>query len=165
MARRSPFSAARQLRAVCILASLLLVDASTYASDTASSSVPVTPNSAMPAAKLANKPLTKPLWTELSPAQQQALMPLAAEWDRLDPFRKKKWLEIGSKFAAMKPDEQARVQERMREWAKLTPEQRRVARESFARAKKLNPDQKSAQWQQYQQLSEEQKKKPPRNRY
>jgi hypothetical protein len=49
------------------------------------------------------------------------------------------------------------MQERMRDWVTLTPDQRRVARESYARAEKLGPDQKSAKWQEYQQLSEEQK--------
>lgn len=51
------------------------------------------------------------------------------------------------------------MHERMRDWAKLTPEQRRVARESYSRAKRLEPDQKTAQWEEYQQLSDEQKKK------
>ena len=51
------------------------------------------------------------------------------------------------------------MQERMRDWAKLTPEQRRVARESYSRTKMLEPDRKTAQWQEYQQLSDEQKKK------
>ena len=102
---------------------------------------------------------TRPLWIELTPAQQQALAPLAPQWDKFDAFRKNKWLAIGNKYANMKPDEQQRVQERMRDWINLTPEQRRIARESYARAKALNPDQKSAQWQQYQQLPEEQKKK------
>lgn len=105
------------------------------------------------------QPVTKPLWADLTPAQQQALAPLASEWDRLDAFRKGKWLAIGNKFPGMKPDEQQRVQERMRDWVSLTPEQRRMARESYARAKKLKPDQKSAHWEQYQQLPEEQKKK------
>jgi hypothetical protein len=77
----------------------------------------------------------------------------------MDAFRKNKWLAIGNKFAKMKPEEQQRLHDRMREWVKLTPEQRRVARESYTRAKKLDPDQKSARWQQYQQLPEEQKKK------
>ncbi|MGH8806472.1 MAG: DUF3106 domain-containing protein [Noviherbaspirillum sp.] len=102
---------------------------------------------------------SKPLWTELTPTQQQALAPLASEWDELDTFRKNKWLAIGNKFASMKPEEQQRMQERMRDWVKLTPEQRRIARESYSRAKKLNADQKSAQWEQYQQLPEDQKKK------
>lgn len=103
--------------------------------------------------------ISKPLWTDLTAAQQQALAPLEAEWDKLGPARKSKWLAIGNKYASMKPDEQQRVQERMREWIKLTPEQRRIARESYARTKKLNADQKSQHWEQYQQLPEEQKQK------
>ena len=105
------------------------------------------------------QPATRPSWRELTPAQQQALAPLASEWDRLDAFRKNKWLAIGNKFAGMTPDEQQRIQERMREWVGLTPEQRRIARESYARSKKLNSDQKSARWEKYQQLPDEQKKK------
>jgi hypothetical protein len=100
-----------------------------------------------------------PLWSELTPQQQQALAPLAQEWDKLDSFRKNKWLAIGNKFASMKPEEQQRVHVRMRDWVKLTPEQRRIARESYARAKKLPPEQKSEQWQRYQELPEEQRKK------
>lgn len=101
----------------------------------------------------------KPLWSELSPAQQTALAPLAGEWNQLDAFRKSKWLAISNKFATMKPDEQQRIQERMRDWVASTPEQRRIARESYSRAKKLKPDQKSAHWEQYQQLPEDRKKK------
>lgn len=100
-----------------------------------------------------------PRWSELTPAQQQALAPLAQEWDKLEGFRKKKWLAIGNRFASMMPDEQQRLQERMRDWIKLTPEQRRLARESFARTSKLNRNQKSTQWRKYQQLSDAQKKK------
>jgi hypothetical protein len=101
----------------------------------------------------------RPLWAELTPAQQQALAPLAGEWDKMDGFRKKKWLAIGNKYASMKPDEQQRVQERMRDWVKLTPEQRRIARESYTRARKLGADKKSEEWERYQQLPDEQKKK------
>ena len=73
--------------------------------------------------------------------------------------RKEKWLVIGNKFASMTPPEQERIQERMRDWIKLTPAQRRSVRESYTRARKLDADKKSAQWKEYQQLSEEQKKK------
>ncbi|MGZ5779631.1 MAG: DUF3106 domain-containing protein, partial [Burkholderiaceae bacterium] len=101
----------------------------------------------------------KPLWSDLTPAQQQALAPLSSDWDKIDTLRKQKWLVLANKFPSMKPEEQQRVQDRMREWAKLTPEQRRAARESYARAKKLNADQKSEKWQQYQNLPDEEKKK------
>jgi hypothetical protein len=119
----------------------------------ASSSMPTA--AAKPAAKA---PIVNSSWKELPTAQQQALSPLATEWDKLDSAHKSKWLVIARKFETMKPDEQNRIQERMRAWVALTPDQRRVARESYARTKKLNTVQKSAQWQQYQQLPEEQKK-------
>ena len=100
-----------------------------------------------------------PAWKDLPAAQQQALAPLQPEWDKLDNRHKTKWIEIGKKFAAMKPDERVRIQGRMRAWVALTPDQRRVARESYVRTKKLNNDQKSAQWERYKSLPEEQKKK------
>jgi len=150
------------LRAVFILAGALAISAITFAATVGTQPPLSTPPNAQAKVGQPTKPQTtaaRPLWSELTPAQQQALAPLANEWDSLDSFRKSKWLAIGNKYAAMKPDQQRRVQERMREWIKLTPEQRRTARESYARAKKLNRDQKSEQWQKYQQLSEEQKKK------
>jgi len=104
------------------------------------------------------KSADKTMWKDLTPAQQQALEPLAPEWDQLEPIRKQKWLGIVKRYASMKPDEQARVQERMREWVKMTPEERRQVRQNFARAQKIDPSQKSTQWESYQQLSEEQKK-------
>jgi hypothetical protein len=109
------------------------------------------------AKNVAQRQPAKPLWHDLSPAQQQALSPLAVDWDNLDGQRKKKWIEMIKHYPSLNPDQQARMQERMRDWVTLTPDQRRVARESYARAEKLGPDQKSAKWQEYQQLSDEQK--------
>jgi hypothetical protein len=156
-------TAARNLRAVCILASLfaipVLAQAAPGAQNSTSSAAKPAGNTAATAPKPAGKLATRPLWAELTPAQQQALVPLSAEWDKLELFRKKKWLEIAKKYSSMKPQDQLNMQTRMRDWVKLTPEQRRLARENYARAKKLNADQKTAQWQQYQQLPEEQKKK------
>lgn len=102
--------------------------------------------------------ITKPYWSSLSPQQKLTLAPLASEWDKMDEIHKRKWLEIANKYASMKPDEQVRVRERMQAWVKLTPEQRMQARENFASTKQIKPEQKSAQWQEYQQLSDEQKK-------
>lgn len=106
------------------------------------------------------KSADKPLWAELTHSQQEALQPLgAAEWDQLESLRKHKWLDIANRYSSMKPDEQQRVHERMREWVKLSPEQRRVARENYARSKKIEASQKSAQWEQYQQLPEDEKRR------
>lgn len=162
VAPRSTF-AARNLRAVCILAPLFVLsfvaDADVTTPNPVSTAVKPVGIVSANSGKTASKPIAKPTWAELTPAQQQALAPLSNEWDKLDPSRKKKWLEIAKKYSTMKPEDQLRLQTRMSAWAKLTPEQRRVARENYARTKKLNADQKAAQWQQYQQLPEDQKKK------
>jgi hypothetical protein len=139
-----------------LLASVIALAASASWANTVGSQAAA---QARPAATAKPAPHARPLWTELNPAQQQALAPLAGDWDKLDAARKKKWIELTKHYASLAPEQQARMQERMREWLKLTPEDRRVARESYSRAKKLEPDQKSAQWQEYQQLSDEQKKK------
>jgi hypothetical protein len=100
-----------------------------------------------------------PQWKELPQTHQEVLKPLEPEWDRMPGSRKKKWLTMADKYSAMTPEQQARMQERMGAWATLTPDQRRIARENYARARKLQPDQRSAEWQQYQQLSEEERQK------
>jgi hypothetical protein len=101
----------------------------------------------------------KPRWPELNAAQQKALAPLESTWDELGPIRKKKWLDIANRFNSMKPDEQQRVHERMREWTRLSPEERKAVRENYARAQKIVGGQKAAQWEQYQQLPESEKRK------
>lgn len=132
------------------------------AASVAATATPAAPKGAAPANKPAVAPIAmeKPLWKDLTASQQRALEPLVGEWDKLEGLRKQKWLEIANRYNAMKPDEQARVQERMRDWVRLTPDQRRMVRENFARSQKVAPapGQKSAQWEQYQQLPEEQKK-------
>ena len=118
-----------------------------------------TTSAAAKAASLAGRPDVRPLWTELTPLQQQVLGPLAPEWNKLDSNHKSKWLTIVGKFTTMTPEQQIRLEKNISDWANMTPEQHRLARESYARAKKLDAEQKAAQWQQYQQLPEEQKQK------
>ena len=100
----------------------------------------------------------KPLWKDLSNAQQLALAPLKGEWDIMEGTRKRKWLEMSRRFASMSPAEQERVHERMRQWVRLTPEQRTLARENFTRARKLAPGEKTANWENYKQLTPDQKR-------
>lgn len=132
----------------------------------ASAQAPVAAPSTLPATKPAPAPAAvaplladKPLWKDLTAAQRIALDPLKAEWDHLDSARKAKWIDIANRYGSMKPDEQQRVQERMRAWVKLTPEERRVARENYTLSKKVGKTEKASQWEQYQQLPEDQKRK------
>lgn len=153
------------LRTIGVAVALALAGA-TFAQQPAPAAPAAKPAAApVPAAKPAatakspQKALDKPLWKELTPPQQVALEPLAAEWDKMDGVRKQKWLEMANRFASMKPDEQQRVHDKMRDWIKLTPEERRVARENYTRAKTMGTANKSEKWEEYQQLPEEQKKK------
>jgi len=98
-------------------------------------------------------------WDSLNAGQKQALGPLQQDWNTLTPDRKKKWLVFADKFQKMKPEDQQRAQQKMETWVKLTPEQRLAARENYIRSNKLEPDQRAQKWEEYQQLSDEQKAK------
>lgn len=103
------------------------------------------------------KPAARPTWKELTPAQREALAPLAAEWDTFDRDRKLKWLEVAKKYPHLTPEGKQRVHARMAEYARLTPEQRRTARTNFQRAYELPLEQRQQLIQQYQELPPEKK--------
>ena len=107
----------------------------------------------------APKAVERPVWSELSQSQQEALQPLASEWDTFEHLRKQKYLNMAKLYSSMTADEQQRMHEKMRDWIKMTPAQREVVRENYTRSKKIESSNKSAQWEQYQQLPEEQKQK------
>ncbi|GGY32532.1 DUF3106 domain-containing protein [Pseudoduganella albidiflava] len=98
-------------------------------------------------------------WQDLTPAQQEALAPLKSGWDDLGPVRKQKWLEIAGRYASMKPTEKKRMLERMRAWTEMSPEERKAVRENYARAQRAVGGKKAAQWEEYLQLSDEEKRK------
>ncbi|MBS0454552.1 MAG: DUF3106 domain-containing protein [Proteobacteria bacterium] len=103
---------------------------------------------------------TRPLWTELTPAQQQSLAPLAAHWNGLHPAQKRKWIALSRNFDKMTPDDQEVLHSRMTEWAGLSAQERTSARLNFAEVKRLAPeDERKAKWEAYQALSEEDKRK------
>lgn len=163
LTRKMRKSAHRFLGAFLLLSTVAGVSSAQIASNSSPATTASTapPTVKPPAGSLATAPQkaeAKPFWAELTPAQQLALAPLQSEWSKIDSFRKKKWLQISSRFNNMKPDEQQRLQENMRAWAKLSPEERRHAREVYSRTKTLDAEQKSAQWQQYQQLPDTEKK-------
>ena len=106
-------------------------------------------------------PKKSPLWSELTPEQQQTLQPLAGEWNSLDAPRRAKWIGIAKRYPAMTEPEQKRVQTRMSDWVKLTPDQRRAAREQYRKIGKLPAGKRetvSQEWEEYQQLPADVKK-------
>jgi Protein of unknown function (DUF3106) len=112
-----------------------------------------------PATALVTPAPTKPLWQELTAAQQQALKPLGANWATFSEPHKRKWLAVSQNYPTLSPPEQAKLHSRMTEWASMSPQQRNQARLNFAETKKIAPDDKAANWQAYQALSPEEKQK------
>jgi hypothetical protein len=111
------------------------------------------------ASKPNNKAVTKPLWSDLTPAQQEALAPLGATWNTVSEVQKRKWLALSENYPRMSTAEQDKLHSRMSEWAALSPHQRTQARLNFAETQQLAPGDKRAKWEAYQKLSPEEKRK------
>lgn len=119
------------------------------------------PSTARPADELSRPrasllPLARPLWSELSPAQQQLLRELEPVWNGLPATKKRSWLTIANRIPQMDAADREKAEARIREWARLTPEQRQLARNNFRLAKSLPKTERVATWEQYQQMSPEQ---------
>lgn len=111
---------------------------------------------------MAEKPvrtaISRPLWKELSPSQQQALSPLAAHWDRLNGAHKRKWLALSRSHGKLSPAEQAKLHSRMSDWASLSQQERAQARFNFDEVKQIPSDERKAKWEAYQALSEKERR-------
>lgn len=101
---------------------------------------------------------SQPTWSELTPAQKEALAPLAADWDGFEHDRKLKWLEVAKKYPQLSPDGKARLHQRMAQFGKLSPEQRRNVRENFRKAYELPIDRRQALIEEYKGLPPERKR-------
>jgi hypothetical protein len=102
-------------------------------------------------------PLARPLWSELTAAQQRVLEPFAAQWNALPLSEKRAWADLAGRFPKMKPDARKRVEQRVVEWAALTPEQRRLARANYRLAQQVARENVLAEWESYQALTPEQR--------
>ena len=98
-------------------------------------------------------------WQSLKGSQKKALAPLAPHWAQLSPAQRNKWLAMSNNFDNLSNKEQAILHERMADWASLSPQQRAQARLNFNQTKTLDADAKKTQWEAYQALSPEDKKK------
>jgi hypothetical protein len=99
-----------------------------------------------------------PKWSELTPAQRNALKPLERDWSGIEADQKQKWLQIAGRMPGMPATERERVQARMTEWARMSPQQRGQTRLNFQEANRVPPEDRQARWQAYQALSAEQKR-------
>ncbi len=102
--------------------------------------------------------MVQPLWVDLTPAQQQVLQPFAAQWNTYPQNEKRSWVKLADRFKAMPSDQQAKLQVRMRDWAGLTPDQRTGARSNFSIATKATQEKRVAEFEQYKDLTPDQRR-------
>ncbi|MBT2334622.1 DUF3106 domain-containing protein [Variovorax paradoxus] len=125
----------------------------------AGGAAPAASGTALPTSASKTAPATKPYWSELTAEQQQALRPLASHWHALNPGHKRKWLALSRNYANMSADDKTTLHSRMIEWAALSNQQRAQARLVFAEVKRVPADERKAKWEEYQALSEEEKRR------
>ena len=138
--------------------------------------VPMTPSTTIvvpsdtPSSRQVNMPDTRatpagrtsgegPGWETLNTPQKLALYPLADRWSLLSGLQKRRWLALAQGFSALPAEEQSRLHERMTAWASLSAQQRNQARLNFAVTHRMALEDKRSQWDAYQALSEEDKRK------
>lgn len=136
-----------------------------FAQSPSAPSAPAAQSGALVGAQPAAKPATpsQPLWKDLSASEQAALRPLAANWNAMSVERKRKWLNVAKDFDKLPLAQQSSMHTRMTEWAGLSPKQRADARQNFAQNRELTDgltsEQRKVQWQAYERLSPEEKRK------
>lgn len=101
-------------------------------------------------------------WEALSPAEQQALAPLQANWGQMKEPAKNRWRKVAQAYGQANPAVQARMQAHMRDWASMSPQERHEARQNFqalhpSGGPTPQPGVRMQRWQEYQRLSPEQK--------
>lgn len=144
---------------ILLLAGLCLAAPGLRAQPASPAAAPARPAASAATSAVARTAVSRPTWSELTPAQREALQPLAGNWHSLSEGHKRKWIALSRNYPKLPPAEQAKLHSRMTEWSALSPQQRSQARLNFAEAKQLSPAEKKAKWEAYQALSEEEKKR------
>lgn len=103
-------------------------------------------------------------WNGLSAEQRTALRPLRELWPTLGAEDQRQWLAMARNFNRLSPAEQSRLQQRMNDWARLSPTQRSRARLNFGEVRRVPRDERRERWEQYQELSPEERARLARDR-
>lgn len=153
------FEAGRSITSTRLIGSFFIVGLSAlYAVSFAQSA----PSSGLPAKATVPVPIASTntySWAALNKAQQTALAPLSGSWEALSEGQKRKWLAVASNYPDLRQAEQEKLHSRMAEWAALSPKDREVARLNFAQSKAITKTDRAANWEAYQALSPDERKK------
>jgi hypothetical protein len=98
-------------------------------------------------------------WLSLTRVEQTALAPLEKHWNGLSEAQKRKWHAIAQTYSALAPQEQDKLHNRMVEWTALSAKDREAARLNFARTKSVAKSDRAANWEAYQALSLDERRK------
>jgi hypothetical protein len=88
---------------------------------------------------LVGAPAVAASWSDLTPAQQEALAPLSKDWDKLADKDQRYYLRLARRYPALTPIQQKRMRSQLAYWSKLTPEQRERARQNYRAFHKVPP--------------------------
>lgn len=100
-----------------------------------------------------------PAWTSLTRIQRQVLAPLEARWSSMGELTKRRWMSLADGFDQLQPEDQEKLHKRMQTWASLSVQQRNQARLNFYASRQLTTDDLQAKWDEYQALTEEEKRR------
>ena len=100
-----------------------------------------------------------PQWREMSEAQRNVLAPLHERWSSMGALAKRRWLVLADRYPKMDTAERNRLASRMATWASLSAQQRNQARLNFENTKGLSAKELQAKWDEYQALTEAEKKR------
>lgn len=98
-------------------------------------------------------------WKSLSASQARVLAPLAPVWASLDDEQQRRWIELAARYPRFSSHDQRLMQERMTEWAAMGAAERRRARVQFQQASALSAQERQAQWEAYQALPADERKR------
>ncbi|MCL4747953.1 MAG: DUF3106 domain-containing protein [Burkholderiaceae bacterium] len=138
-------------------AALLALGAALVAAGVACSPARAAPENPPEAPRKSLLPLAQPLWSDLGPRQREILAPLEPQWNALPSTSKRAWVKLADRVPRMRGADREKALERIREWASLSHEQRRLARNNYRLSKNLDRDGLSADWEQYLQMTPEQR--------
>lgn len=97
------------------------------------------------------------VWQDLGKSHQATLAPLSKIWNELSIPQRRKWFAIAQNFSKLATSDQQKIHARMADWALLSRADREQARLNFAATKKHDTTERSASWEAYQTLSNEEK--------
>lgn len=100
-----------------------------------------------------------PAWREITEAQRQVLTPLREHWSNMGALAKRRWLVLADRYPQMDASERNKLFSRMNTWASLSSQQRNQARLNFESSKRLSAQELQSKWDEYQALSEAEKKR------